>query len=169
MLESASRRSPALVADAVPGVISVSALLDLLRSLLRERVCIRDLERVLEAVVRGGSSASPSQRLAAARRSLSGWITRATTTEGRVHAAWVGDGLAARLRADPSPEALAPLDEALAALVRASMPAVVVAPADVRLPLFERLRVRWSPVYVVSPEELASEVTLVIEPAGAPV
>ncbi len=53
LLEALKEQSPKLVEDLVPNVVTVSLLQKVLQHLLRERVSVRDLGRILEAVADG--------------------------------------------------------------------------------------------------------------------
>ena len=55
MLERLEQVYPALVREVVPKLISLQQLVDVLRRLVDERICIRDLKSILEALAEHGS------------------------------------------------------------------------------------------------------------------
>jgi len=75
LLDVLAARCPQLVSEALaqagPGTI-----LKVLQSLLRERVSIRDLEMILEAICDGPADASPVRRVELVRAKLGRWISQ---------------------------------------------------------------------------------------------
>ena len=77
MIETLKKSHPALVEEIVPGKISLSTLHRVLQRLLRERVPIRDLVTILEALGDGAETTKDPEALTeAARRALTNVIAR---------------------------------------------------------------------------------------------
>ncbi|SEK79175.1 flagellar biosynthesis protein FlhA [Atopomonas hussainii] len=71
LLQNLMRSSPKLAEELVPGMISLSALLKVLQSLLQEQVPIRDIRTIAEAIAnQAGKSQDPAAITAAVRVSL---------------------------------------------------------------------------------------------------
>ncbi len=76
LLEAARRTVPTVVDELVPGILRLATLQQVLRQLVRERVSIRQLPRILEALCdQGGKVADPLQLTELIRIQLSGIIT----------------------------------------------------------------------------------------------
>ena len=98
MLEKLEQAYPSVVREAVPKVVTVPQLTDILRRLLDERVSIRDLRSVLEALVESAEQAhDPIVRTEIVRAALGRQIAHAHAGLGRQLSA---------LLLDPSLEAL---------------------------------------------------------------
>ncbi|ABC81132.1 flagellar biosynthesis protein FlhA [Anaeromyxobacter dehalogenans] len=181
LLGMLGRDAPKLVEDVVPGAISLGELVRVVRGLLREGVSVRDLRTVLEAV----ADAAPRSKEAAwlveaARRRLSRQLTaRATGADGVVRALTLDrsteETLRATLGASDGEAALAPdvetarrlvasLEAGATRLTGAGHPVVLLAPPDLRRPLFD-FASRFVPdVQVLAARELVPGTT--VEPAG---
>ncbi|GAO05527.1 flagellar biosynthesis protein FlhA [Anaeromyxobacter sp. PSR-1] len=175
------RDAPKLVEDVVPGAISLGELVRVVRGLLREGVSVRDLRTVLEAVADAAPrSKEPAWLVEAARRRLSRQLTaRAANADGVVRALTLDRGteetLRATLGASDGEAALAPdvetarrlvasLESGATRLTGAGHPVVVLAPPDLRRPLFD-FASRFVPdVQVLAARELVPGTT--VEPAG---
>jgi flagellar biosynthesis protein FlhA len=107
MTETLRRTHPALVDDVVPGKISLGVLHRVLQRLLRERVPIRDLVTILEALGDGAELTKDPEALTEhARRALSHVIARMHLDEtGGIRAVTVGQRLEAALMSLFSPRA----------------------------------------------------------------
>jgi type III secretion protein V len=94
LLDGLGKEQPALVTEAVPKRISVSGLAELLARLAEERVSLRHLRTILEAIVAtGGDDRSLDALAERARQSLRRAITRShANSQGEV-AAFVLDPL----------------------------------------------------------------------------
>jgi flagellar biosynthesis protein FlhA len=169
------------VEDVVPGTITLGEVVRVVRGLLREGLSVRDLRTVLEAI----ADASPRSKDAAylveaARRRLTRQITsRATGPDGVVRALTLDrsteEVLRATLGASDGEAALAPdvetarrlvgsLETQATRLATAGSPVVLLAPPDLRRPLFD-FGCRFVPdLLVVSARELTPGTT--VEPAG---
>ncbi len=77
LLDMLAKTSPKLVEELVPNTVSLNMLLKVLQSLLRERVPIRDLRSIAEALAAsGGKSQDPAALTALARVALSRQIVQ---------------------------------------------------------------------------------------------
>ena len=77
LLENVAKQNPAIVADVIPGVISIADLQKVLGNLLREGVPIRDMETILETLGDYGSSIKDTDMLTEyVRQKLKRTITR---------------------------------------------------------------------------------------------
>jgi flagellar biosynthesis protein FlhA len=175
------REAPKLVEDVVPGILTLSDLVRVVRGLLREGVSVRDLRTVLEAVADAAPRSKDTTYLVeAARRRLSRHITaRAAGQDGAVRALTLDrpteELLRSTLGASDGEPALAPdvetarrlvasLESRATQLAAAGQPVVLLAPPDLRRPLFE-FASRFVPdVVVVTARELVPGTT--VEPAG---
>jgi flagellar biosynthesis protein FlhA len=181
LLGIVGREAPKLVEDVVPGTISLGDLVRVLRALLREGLSIRDLRTILEAVADAAPrSKETSWLVEQARRRLARQITaRVASPEGTVRALTLErateDALRQSLGASDGEAALAPdvetarrliasLEGHATRLATAGQPAVLLAPPDLRRPLFD-FAARFVPdLWVVAARELVSGTT--VEPAG---
>lgn len=100
ILDRVKQTSPALVDELVPNLLRVGDVQKVLQNLLRERVPIRDLETILEAL---GDSASrtkdPEILTEYVRNALARWITRQYEEDGRVFVVTVDPDLEDRINA----------------------------------------------------------------------
>jgi flagellar biosynthesis protein FlhA len=71
LLQSLAKQSPKLAEELVPNSISMNALLAVLKSLLQEKVPIRDMRTIAGALAALGKSQDPAAMIAAARLALS--------------------------------------------------------------------------------------------------
>jgi len=181
LLGVVGKDAPKLVEDVVPGTISLGELVRVVRGLLREGLSVRDLRTILEAV----ADAAPRSKdtawlIESARRRLGRQITaRAAGSDGVVRALTLDrateETLRSTLGAADGEAALAPDVETARRLVAAletsatrltteGHPVVLLAPPDLRRPLFE-FASRFVPdVLVLSARELVPGTT--VEPAG---
>jgi flagellar biosynthesis protein FlhA len=126
MVETLKKSHPALVEDIIPGKVSLSTLHRVLQRLLRERVPIRDLVTILEALGDGAEqSKDPEALTEGVRRSLTNVIARLYADQtGVVRGITIGARLESALVGLFSPRAAggagAPLltPDSLAALLR---------------------------------------------------
>jgi flagellar biosynthesis protein FlhA len=181
LLGIAGREAPKLVEDTVPGTLSLGELVRVLRGLLREGVSIRDLRTILEAVADAAPrSKETSWLVEQARRRLARQITgRVSAGDGLVKALTLDrateDALRGSLGASDGEAALAPDVETARRLVASleshgqrlatqGLPVVLLAPPDLRRPLFD-FASRFVPdLWVVAARELVPGTT--VEPAG---
>lgn len=84
-LDRLAQEAPALVQEAAPAVVSVVALAEVLRGLVREGVSVRNLRDILEAIVRGGD-ASVALLVERARVALRAEITWRYAPQGALRA-----------------------------------------------------------------------------------
>jgi flagellar biosynthesis protein FlhA len=77
MVDMLAKASPKLAEELMPGTVSLSQLLSILQSLLREHVPIRDLRSIAESLASGaGKSQEPAAMVAQARLALSRMIVQ---------------------------------------------------------------------------------------------
>ncbi len=173
--------APKLVEDVVPGTVALGDLVRVLRGLLRESVSIRDLRSILEAVADAAPRSKETHWLVEqARRRLARQITaRVAGPDGVVKALTLDrateDALRGSLGASDGEAALAPdvetarrlisaLELHASGLATAGLPVVVLAPPDLRRPLFD-FGSRFVPdLWVVAARELVPGTS--VEPAG---
>ena len=181
LLAVVSREAPKLVEDVVPGIVTLGEVVRVVRGLLREGLSVRDLRTILEAI----ADAAPRSKdtaflIESARRRLTRQITsRAAGADGIVRALTLDrateDALRATLGVADGEAALAPdvdtarrlvasLEAQATRLTTAGSPVVLLAPPDLRRPLFD-FASRFVPeALVVSARELVPGTT--VEPAG---
>jgi flagellar biosynthesis protein FlhA len=181
LIGTVAKEAPKLVEETIPGAVTLGELVRVLRGLLREGVSIRDMRTVLEAVA---DSAPRSKDIGflveQARRRLARQITtRLADPSGVVRAITLDRGVEEQLRASlvqsdgeaqlsPNLELaktlLGQLESRAAALATAGHSAVLLAPPDLRRPIFDFAH-RFTPdLWVVSARELLPGTT--VEPAG---
>jgi flagellar biosynthesis protein FlhA len=181
LLGVVARDAPKLVEDVIPGAISLGDLVRVLRGLLREGVSVRDLRTILEAVADAAPRSKEAAYLVeAARRRLARQITgRVAGADGVVRALTLDrateETLRSTLGATEGEAALAPdmetarrlvksLEQLAGRLAAEGHPVVLLAPPDLRRPLYD-FASRFVPeVSVVAARELAPGTT--VEPAG---
>jgi flagellar biosynthesis protein FlhA len=182
LLAVCAKEAPKLVEDVVPGVLTLGDLVRVLRGLLREGVSIRDLRSILEALADAAPRSKDTVFLVEqARRRLARQITaNLADARGVVHALTLDRLAEEALRAslgvadgepavapdiDTARKLLASLEAGAAALASAGKPTVLLAPPDLRRPVFD-FASRFVPdLQVVSARELIPGTT--IEPAGS--
>ncbi|MBX9928093.1 MAG: flagellar biosynthesis protein FlhA, partial [Gemmatimonadaceae bacterium] len=125
MVDTLKKTHPALIDELIPARVSLGALHRVLQRLLKERVPIRDLVTVLEALGDAADTVKDPDQLAEhARRALGNVIARSFMDEqGVVRAITLGPRLEAQLMGLFSPRGLAPgtsllSPDALAGLLR---------------------------------------------------
>jgi flagellar biosynthesis protein FlhA len=181
LLAVVSREAPKLVEDVVPGTITLGEVVRVIRGLLREALSVRDLRTILEAIADAAPRSKDTAYLVeSARRRLTRQITaRAAGQDGVVRALTLDrqteETLRATLGAADGEAALAPdvetarrlvgsLEQQATRLATAGNPVVVLAPPDLRRPLFD-FGSRFVPdLLVVSARELTPGTS--VEPAG---
>ncbi len=181
LVAALSKEAPKLVEDVLPGTINLGELVRVVRGLLREGISVRDLRTVLEAVADAAPKSKDTLFLVEqARRRLSRQITsKVADAAGTVRALTLDrateDQLRSSVGASDGELALAPdvetarrlihaLEQKAASLAAEGRPAVVLAPPDLRKPLFD-FASRFVPdLFVVSARELVPGTT--VEPAG---
>ncbi len=181
LLSVCSKEAPKLVEDTVPGAVTLGELVRVVRGLLREGISVRDLRTVLEAVADAAPRSKDTAYLVEqARRRLARQITsRLAGPDGAVRALTLDraleDALRSSLGASDGEAALAPdveiarrliqsLESHATQLATAGRPAVLLAPPDLRRPLFD-FASRFVPeIWIVTARELVPGTT--VEPAG---
>jgi flagellar biosynthesis protein FlhA len=181
LLGIVGKEAPKLVEDTVPGSVSLGDLVRVLRGLLREGISIRDMRTILEAVADAAPrSKETSWLVEQTRRRLARQITaRVAGAEGGVRALTLDrpteDALRQSLGASDGEPALAPdvetarrlitsLETHATRLATAGLPVVLLAPPDLRRPLYD-FASRFVPdLWVVAARELVPGTT--VEPAG---
>jgi len=181
LLAVVGREAPKLVEDTVPGAISLGDLVRVVRGLLREGLSVRDLRTILEAVADAAPRSKETTYLVeSARRRLARQITaKAAGPDGVVRALTIDrateETLRSTLGATDGEAALAPdIDTArrlvssieghASRLAAAGQPVVLLAPPDLRKPIFD-FAGRFVPdLMVVTAREMVPGT--VVEPAG---
>ncbi len=180
LLGVCAKEAPKLVEETVPGQLSLGELVRVLRGLLREGVSIRDLRTILEAVADAAPRSKDTGYLVEqVRRRLARQLTGRLATDGVIHALTLERPAEEALRASLAQSdgeavltpdmataraLLASLEARAAQLAAAGRPAVVLAPPDLRRPLFD-FAARFVPdLWVVTARELLPGTS--IEPAG---
>jgi flagellar biosynthesis protein FlhA len=181
LLAHIGKEAPKLVEDVVPGTISLGELVRVVRGVLREGLSIRDFHSILEAV---GDAAPRSKdtgfMVEQVRRRLARQITaRVADAKGIVHALTLDRGTEEVLRKSlgqsDGEATLAPdvatakrlvsgLEAHAANFAALGRPTTVVAPPDLRRPLYD-FASRFVPdLWVVTARELVAGTQ--VEPAG---
>jgi flagellar biosynthesis protein FlhA len=173
LLNLTAKQAPKLVESTVPAMLTLTELVAVTRGLLREGISVRDLRTVLEAVADAAvKSKDPGHLLESARRRLSRTITARVADEKKiVHALSLArrteDVLRSTLVHQDGEAALAPDVDTARRVVsqlerHASVMAgdghltVVLAPPDLRRPLFDLLTRFVPDVSVINARELAT-------------
>lgn len=180
LLGTCAKEAPKLVEDTVPGVVSLGELVRVLRGLLREGISVRDLRSILEAVADAAPRSKDAHFLVEqVRRRLARQITSRVAERGVVHALTLErpaeDALRQSLGQNDGEPTIAPdldtarrlissLETRASTLVAAGKSPVLLAPTDLRKPLFDFMSRFVPDLCVVSARELVPGTT--IEPAG---
>ena len=169
-LDELAATHPATVREVVPRLVTLPALVEVLRALVREQVSIRDLAAVLGGVA-AAPAGDPAGLAEKVRVAMSRHITAAHAPRGQL-AAWTVDAMiedalrgAVVSRDGQAVLALEPeLARDIVAAARAALPAgapsVVLASGDVRRHLRALLEPELPDVAVLAPHELAAGVTV---------
>jgi type III secretion protein V len=172
LLDGLEPTAPALVREA-SRLLPPAVLADVLRRLVEERVSIRPLRTILEALLEAGAASRGAAALAeAARRALRRHIGHRCAGDGPLAALLVDAGAENAVREALSGEVLALDPEVAASLLDAlerevrghELPPVVLASADVRRALRSLVASRFPRVQVLSYEDLPPE--LPVRPVG---
>lgn len=180
LVEGVAATSPAVANEVGGDVLTLAELHDVLRGLLRERVPIRDLTRILEAVTaKARTNREPDALLEAARTALASVLTSQVAVDGVLRPITIDPVLEQQmLESVRSTESgpvlalepkiteafLAAADEQILAAERVGHEPVVICSASLR-PLLKRLLTSGRPnLRVLSFAELTSGPT--IEPLG---
>jgi flagellar biosynthesis protein FlhA len=154
LLGAIGKEAPKLVEDAIPGTISLGDLVRVVRGLLREGLSVRDLRSILEAVADAAPRSKDTAFLVEqVRRRLFRQITsRVADANGVVRAVTLDrvaeDTLRRSLGQSDGEATLAPdietarrlvnaLEERAARFAADGQPTVIIAPPDLRRPLFD--------------------------------
>ena len=180
LLGACAKEAPKLVEDTVPGAITLGELVRVMRGLLREGISVRDLRSILEAV----ADAAPRSKdvhflVEQVRRRMARQITSRVAENGVVYALTLDrpteDTLRHALGLNDGEPVLAPdvevarrliasIEMRAASLAASGRSAVMLAPPDLRRPVFEFFSRFVPDLFVVSARELSPGTT--IEPAG---
>jgi flagellar biosynthesis protein FlhA len=180
LLGMVSKEAPKLVEDTIPTIVTLGDLVRVVKGLLREGLSVRDLRTVLEAVADAAPKSKDTAFLVEqVRKRFARQITTKLSMGGVVRAITLDrkseEMLRSALGQSDGEAVLAPdvevarrlitgLEHHVAALLTAGRPGVVVAPPELRRPLFEFASRFISDVQVVSARELLPGTAL--EPAG---
>ncbi|MBL8958061.1 MAG: flagellar biosynthesis protein FlhA [Myxococcaceae bacterium] len=180
LLGLVSKEAPKLVEDTIPAVVGLGDLVRVVKGLLREGLSVRDLRTVLEAVADAAPKSKDTVFLVEqVRKRFARQITSRLSVDGTIKAIVLDrkseDMLRGTLGQSDGEAVLAPdvevarrlitgIETHVAALLGAGRPGVVIAPPELRRPLFDFASRFISDVVVVSARELLPGTTL--EPAG---
>jgi flagellar biosynthesis protein FlhA len=180
LLGMVSKEAPKLVEDTIPAVVTLGDLVRVVKGLLREGLSVRDLRTVLEAVADAAPKSKDTAFLVEqVRKRFARQITSKLAMGGTIKAVTLDrrseELLRGTLGQSDGEAVLAPdveiarrlitgLEHHVAALLTAGRPGVVVAPPELRRPLFDFASRFISDVQVVSARELLPGTAL--EPAG---
>jgi len=170
------RESPKLVEELIPDKLTLGEVAEVLQALLEERVSVRNLRSILEAVANGVSRTKEPKLLAEfARAALARQITQSLSDDQGVLRAMVLDrnlelGLRSSMAPDgsvaPDPSTYQRLVSRIADTVKASSdlaqtPCLLVA-NELRRPIRELLQTQLSDVPVVAIREVDRQAELTI-------
>lgn len=178
MVETLKKSHPALVEEIIPGKVSLSVLHRVLQRLLRERVPIRDLVTILEALGDGAESTKDPEALTeVVRKSLTNVIARLfADNTGTVRGITIGARLESALvglfsprSANPAAPVLTP--ESLAGMLRDlnnlattyavdGRPLPLITPPSLRVGVRRLIEPVLPSLPVVSLAELPAQITL---------
>ncbi len=178
MVETLKKSHPALVEEIIPGKVSLSVLHRVLQRLLRERVPIRDLVTILEAIGDGADATKDPEALTeVVRKSLTNVIARLFADQtGTVRGITIGARLESALlglfsprSAQPNAPVLTP--ESLAAMLRDlnnlattfavdGRPLPLITPPSLRVGVRRLIEPVLPSLPVVSLAELPAQITL---------
>lgn len=181
LLNMVGRDAPKLVEDVIPNLVSLGELVGVVRGLLKERISVRDMITILEAVADASTKSKElPYMIEQTRKRMARQITSTVCNEaGAVHAMTLTRQTEEMLRgtmvaADGEPMLTPDLDVArllmeqlesnAQALASAGLPTVVIAPSDLRRPLFEFASRFLGDLSVVTARELTPGTQL--EPTG---
>jgi flagellar biosynthesis protein FlhA len=178
LLNNLRQQSPRLVDDVVPERATAATIHRVLCGLLRERVAIRDLESIIEALG-DATSADANELIEQTRFALRRTICQQYRDESRqLHAVvldadletefseWLAASTSTRRR--PPAEWLRPIAEALFRLIHAGRPPVLVVSAELRAELRRSLSAGLPQVAVLSRNELTNDTELRVVATVAP-
>ncbi|AMW06485.1 hypothetical protein GEMMAAP_02290 [Gemmatimonas phototrophica] len=178
MVETLKKSHPALVEEIIPGKVSLSVLHRVLQRLLRERVPIRDLVTILEAIGDGAEATKDPEALTeVVRKSLTNVIARLFADQtGTVRGITIGSRLESALlglfsprNSQPNAPVLTP--ESLAAMLRDlnnlattyavdGRPMPLITPPSLRVGVRRLIEPVLPSLPVVSLAELPAQITL---------
>ncbi len=180
LLALLGKENPKMIEEIVPQMISLGELSMVMRGLLREGISVRDLRTILETVAEHPGKKDVPFLIEQCRRRLSRQLSaRLAPNDRRIPVVTLDRELEGALRASlgvsDGETALAPaidiarkivdtLQERAAVQTTEGIPLVVVAPSDLRRPLFEFVSRFVPEVNVVTPREIASGFT--VEPVA---
>lgn len=180
LLTLLAKENPKLVEEIVPQMISLGELSMIMRGLLREGISVRDIRTILETVAENPGKKDIAFLTEQCRRRLSRQLSgRLANPERRIPVVTLDRELEQALRSSlgvaDGEMTLAPaidiarklvdtLQERAAIQTTEGIPLVVVAPSDLRRPLFEFVSRFVPEVNVVTPREIASGFT--VEPVA---
>jgi flagellar biosynthesis protein FlhA len=171
LLAALGKEAPKLVEDVVPGTVSLGELVRVVRGMLREGLSIRDMRTILEAIADGASRSKDTAFLVEqVRRRLFRQITSKVvdsnglvkaitldrmTEEALRRALGQADGEATLApEIDTARRLVAALESRAARFAADGNPTVIIAPPDLRRPLFD-FACRFVPdLWVITAREL---------------
>jgi len=180
LLTLLGKENPKLVEEIVPQMISLGELSMIMRGLLREGISVRDIRTILETVAEHPGKKDVAFLTEQCRRRLSRQVSgRLANPDRRIPVVTLDREMEQALRSSlgvsDGETTLAPaidiarkivdtLQERAAVQTTEGIPLVVVAPSDLRRPLFDFVSRFVPEVNVVTPREIASGFT--VEPVA---
>jgi flagellar biosynthesis protein FlhA len=180
LLTLLGKENPKLVEEIVPQMVSLSELSLIMRGLLREGISVRDIRTILETIAEHPGKKDIHFLTEQCRRRLSRQVSgRLAQNDRRIPVVTIDRELETALRqslgVSDGETTLAPsidiarkvvdtLQERAAVQTTEGIPLVVVAPSDLRRPLFEFVSRFVPEVNVVTPREIAAGFT--VEPVA---
>jgi flagellar biosynthesis protein FlhA len=179
LLDRARASSPALVDEVVPALLRTGEIQRILQNLVRERVGVRDLEMILEALAEHAvHTKDPDSLTECARRALGRRLIEPYLgPDGRLRAIVLDEPLDARLAApaatththfrpqlgrDTARELVRAIAMAVEPLLDAHAPPVVLCSAEARLPLKNLTRAELPRLVVLAQGDLPRDVPIEI-------
>ena len=181
ILNMVGRESPKLIEDVIPNIVSLGELLGVVRGLLKEKISVRDMRTILEeAVAAAAKSKELPYLIEQTRKRLSRQIIAGVADEaGTVHAVTMSRDTENLLRTTmvasdgepvmtPDIEVARNLIEQLevnaSKLASIGLPTVVIAPSDLRRPLYDFAARFMGDLSVITARELTPEPNLSPQP-----
>jgi flagellar biosynthesis protein FlhA len=176
LIDIVARRHPRLVDDLIPSVLSLAEVHGVIRGLLRENISVRDLRTIIEALGDAGRvNKHPAALMEAVRLRLGPSIAQTLAElDGKLYAALLEPDLEAALRkvmvTSPEPglapdlataqRVLSAVQKAVEKLGMAGKRPILVAPSDLRYPLWKFIHHFLPQVVVVAQQELPSRLEI---------
>lgn len=177
-IEELKEEAPKLVDELIPERMTFGNVLSVLRRLLDEGISVRDLRTILEALAENAHpESSVSDLTDAVRQRLARQISdKYTDADNVIHAALLGRNLEDRLRQSIVQQRGEPvlacdlqtaqvifdqIEEILPSFAMKDAEPVILAPPDLRAPLYQFLQQFFPDIHVLSHREVVSDAELI--------